>query len=70
MEWPAQSPDFNPIENLWAILNKKAENRRPITDQELFNILQYEWNNLDITILNNLVDSMHNRCVLVMPINY
>ena len=45
------------------------------TYQELFNILQDEWNNLDITILNNLVDSMHNRCVLViksngMPINY
>lgn len=75
MEWPAQSPDLNPIENLWAILNGKAKDRRPKSDQELFGILENEWNKLDKTILTNLVDSMPNRCRLVikhrgMPIDY
>ena len=24
MEWPVQSPDMNPIENVWKILNERA----------------------------------------------
>ena len=29
LEWPSQSPDFNPIENLWAELKKHVQARRP-----------------------------------------
>ena len=25
MEWPAQSPDMNPIENVWKLLNERAK---------------------------------------------
>ena len=60
MEWPAQSPDFNPIEN-WK--------RCPQNDLELFEILKSDWNSLDINILENLVDSMAKRCKLVIESN-
>ena len=29
MKWPLQSPDRNPIENVWKIIGEKAQNRNP-----------------------------------------
>ncbi len=29
LDWPANSPDLNPIDNLWGIVKRKMRNKRP-----------------------------------------
>lgn len=66
LSWPAQSPDLNPIENLWSILDQRSKERRPSTTQELFEILKHEWNALPSDVLQRLVESMPRRCQAVI----
>ena len=69
LDWPAQSADLNPIENLWSILDIKCKNRKPQSEEELFNILQEAWNALTVQELTDLVDSMPRRCAAVIASN-
>jgi len=54
MAWPAQSPDLNPIENLWSILDRRLKARRPRNEAELMLILQKGWQELDVELLQSL----------------
>jgi Mn-dependent DtxR family transcriptional regulator len=61
LQWPAQSPDLNPIENLWYILDRETKDRTCKNEEELFLHLQKAWEHINVDILHNLVDSMPRR---------
>lgn len=66
MEWPPQSPDLNPIENLWAILDNKVDKTDVTNKQTYFAALQKAWDDLDPQHLRNLVETMPKRLQLVI----
>lgn len=68
MEWPARSPDINPIEHVWDELGRcvKQRNPPPITLRELKIALTEEWENIPQNRIRNLVYSMPNRVNAVM----
>ncbi|CAF1663328.1 unnamed protein product [Rotaria magnacalcarata] len=35
IDWPSNSPDINPIENVWSIIKRRVEKRKPKNLEEL-----------------------------------
>jgi hypothetical protein len=66
MDWPSNSPDLNPIENLRSIVKSKVEVRMPKNQAELRRFISKEWGKIQNSTLNNLVDFMRGRCELVI----
>lgn len=69
LPWPAQSPDLNPIENLWSQLQQQVDRRVVHGLDGLWDAALEEWNNLDNQVLTNLVDSMPRRVQQLIAAN-
>lgn len=68
MNWPARSPDINPIEHVWDRLGWEIQQDRiPCrTLGELQNKLEMIWNNLDQHYIHNLFEGMPRRIQAVI----
>jgi hypothetical protein len=66
LDFPPCSPDLNPIENLWSDFNRRVQLRHPRTLDQLERILVDEWPKTRETLLQNLVNSLPNRCAAVI----
>lgn len=61
LPWPGNSPDLNPIENLWAILKRKMAENLITTKRELIERLIHVWK-YEPDIKNNAIN-----CIRSMP---
>jgi transposase len=61
LDWAPKSPDLNPIEMLWSILDKKLASKPIYSKSALTDRLQQEWNNIDQDLCIKLVESMPER---------
>ena len=64
LDWPAQSPDLNPIEHLWQHLKRQLATYEadPSSIHELWERVEVEWNKIPPQVCIDLIESMP-RCV-------
>lgn len=65
-EWPPQSPDLNPIENVWKLVGERARKNNPKNQDELWRFLKIEWNKITPSFCKDLVNSCNRRCQAVI----
>ncbi|KAM9473079.1 transcription activator BRG1-like [Salvelinus alpinus] len=71
LDWPAQSPDLNPIEHLWDELERRLRARpnRPTSVPDLTNALMAEWKQVPAAMFQHLVESLPRRVEAVIAAN-
>ena len=67
MVWPAQSPDLNPIENVWRLMKAYVSNRPiPADGDEMWVLLKEAWESVSQEFLQGLLESMPARMKAVI----
>ena len=67
MEWPGNSPDLNPIENLWHIMKNKLQDKQMKNLDELKAAIMGVWvNEVSPEYCRALARSMVSRCQAVI----
>ena len=63
LQWPAQSPDLNPIENMLAVLKRRRARQKstPKTKKDLIDQMTELWSNIETDFRRNLSNSIPKR---------
>ena len=68
LDWPAQSPDLNPIEHLWSEIKRHLCSLPvpPTNLDHLWDKVQNIWNAIEVDVCTNLIDTMPQRIKAVI----
>jgi transposase len=69
IDWPAWSPDLNPIEELWNDLKRRVYERHPQTTEQLERFVTEEWAATDLNFIAHICRNMPRRLQLVVSNN-
>lgn len=59
---PAQSPDLNPIEGIWAIIKQRIARRIFDSEEEMREALQEEWDKITMEEIRHRISDLPRRC--------
>ncbi len=59
LDWPANSPDLNPIENLWGIVKRKMRDTRPNNAEDLKAAIRATWASLHLSSATDWLSPYH-----------
>jgi transposase len=68
LDWPAQSPDLNPIEHLWNEVERRLKQHPepPTRQSELWEKLEEVWNGIEADVCLKLINTMPERIMDVI----
>ncbi len=59
LDWPANSPDLNPVENLWGIVKRKMRDTRPNNADDLKAAIKATWASLHLSSATGWLPPYH-----------
>lgn len=69
LDWAGNSPDMNPIENVWQFVQRQLPKRMPRNENELMNWIRHAWARIPYNYIRKLYRSMPRRVQAILKSN-